>query len=138
LVRWPPAVIFHDHFDVRLMRSSGRQRCSPQPTTTSLHDFHGVPIWVKLAPFVAMIVGFLVSYQFYIRDPSAPVRLAERNRGLYQFLLNKWYFDELYDFLFVRPAKRLGYFLWKKGDAVIDGLGPDGVSRASWTSPTAW
>ncbi len=48
---------------------------------------------------------------------------------LYRFLLNKWYFDELYDFLFVRPAKRLGYFLWKTGDGqIIDGLGPDGVS----------
>jgi NADH-quinone oxidoreductase subunit L len=93
-----------------------------------LHDFHGVPVWVKLAPFVAMIVGFLVSYQFYIRDPSAPAS-GRRNRGLYQFLLNKWYFDELYDFLFVRPAKWLGRILWKKGDGVvIDGLGPDGIS----------
>ena len=90
---------------------------------------HGVPVWVKLAPFVAMVVGFLVSWKFYISSPEMPVTLAQRHRGLYAFLLNKWYFDELYDFLFVRPAKRLGTFLWKKGDgAVIDGLGPDGVS----------
>ena len=53
----------------------------------------------------------------------------EQQRGLYAFLLNKWYFDEVYDFLFVNPAKRLGHFLWKKGDGwLIDGFGPDGVS----------
>ena len=94
-----------------------------------LHDFHGVPVWVKLAPFVAMIIGFLVAYQFYIRSPETPQQLAAQHRGLYAFLLNKWYFDEVYDFLFVRPAKRLGHFLWKKGDGwLIDGFGPDGVS----------
>ena len=76
-----------------------------------------------------MIVGFVTAYRFYIQSPDAPRRLAERHPGLYQFLLNKWYFDELYDFLFVRPAKRLGRFLWKKGDgAVIDGMGPDGIA----------
>jgi NADH-quinone oxidoreductase subunit L len=94
-----------------------------------LHDFHGVPVWVKLAPFLAMLIGFAVAYQFYIRNPEAPKALAARHRGLYQFLLNKWYFDELYDFLFVRPAKCLGYFLWKRGDGwLIDGFGPDGIS----------
>ncbi|MCV0398089.1 MAG: NADH-quinone oxidoreductase subunit L [Rhizobiaceae bacterium] len=94
-----------------------------------LHEFHEVPFWVKLAPFVAMLLGLAGAYQFYIRAPETPARLAEQHRGLYLFLLNKWYFDELYDFLFVRPAKRLGYLLWKKGDgAVIDGLGPDGIS----------
>jgi len=94
-----------------------------------LHDFHGVPLWVKFAPFVAMILGFLGAYHFYIRSPETPKRLAAQHRGLYQFLLNKWYFDELYDFLFVRPAMRLGRFLWKKGDGwLIDGFGPDGIS----------
>jgi NADH-quinone oxidoreductase subunit L len=58
-----------------------------------------------------------------------PVELARQHQMLYQFLLNKWYFDELYDFLFVRPMKRVSYFLWKVGDGkIIDGLGPDGVS----------
>jgi len=76
-----------------------------------------------------MAFGFVVSYLFYISKPYLPVELANDHPLLYRFLLNKWYFDELYDFLFVRPAKRLGYFLWKKGDgAVIDGLGPDGIS----------
>ena len=91
-------------------------------TNTVLHDAHGVANWVKVAPFVAMVVGFLVSYYFYIVNPAFPKALAARNPGLYQFLLNKWYFDEVYDFLFVRPAKRIGHFLWKRLDgSVIDG-----------------
>ena len=99
------------------------------PDNHILHAFHEVPVWVKFAPFVAMIVGFLVAYQFYIRSPETPKRLAAEHRGLYAFLLNKWYFDELYDFLFVRPAKRIGTFLWRTGDGtIIDGLGPDGIS----------
>jgi NADH-quinone oxidoreductase subunit L len=94
-----------------------------------LHEFHEVPFWVKASPFLAMVVGFLTAYEFYIRSPEKPRELAARHHGLYQFLLNKWYFDELYDFLFVRPAMRLGRFLWKTGDGkVIDGLGPDGIS----------
>jgi NADH-quinone oxidoreductase subunit L len=99
------------------------------PTNHVLEQIEHLPLWVELAPFVTMVIGFLIAWDFYIRSPQAPGRLAEQHRGLYAFLLNKWYFDEVYDFLFVRPAKRLGYFLWKKGDgAVIDGLGPDGVS----------
>ena len=99
------------------------------PDNHILHDFHDVPVWVKLAPFVMMLVGFLLAWQFYIRSPETPKRLAEQHSGLYRFLLNKWYFDELYDFLFVRPAMRFGHFLWKKGDGwLIDGLGPDGIS----------
>lgn len=91
-------------------------------TNTVLHDAHDVANWVKVSPFIAMVVGFLVSYYFYIVNPSFPKALATRNPGLYQFLLNKWYFDEVYDFLFVRPAKRLGHFLWKRVDgSVIDG-----------------
>jgi NADH-quinone oxidoreductase subunit L len=99
------------------------------PDNEILHHIHEVPVWVSLAPFVAMLVGTAVAYQFYIRSPEMPQRLAAQHRGLYAFLLNKWYFDELYDFLFVRPAKRLGTFLWKRGDGwLIDGFGPDGVS----------
>ena len=94
-----------------------------------VHEFHHVPVWVKLAPFVMMLIGFLVAWQFYIRSPETPKRLAGQHQILYRFLLNKWYFDELYDFLFVRPAMRLGRFLWKQGDGwLIDGFGPDGVS----------
>jgi NADH-quinone oxidoreductase subunit L len=78
---------------------------------------------------VMMALGFVVSWYFYIREPSIPVELARQHGVLYRFLLNKWYFDEIYDFLFVRPAKWLGYTLWKRGDGwLIDGFGPDGVS----------
>jgi NADH-quinone oxidoreductase subunit L len=94
-----------------------------------LHDLHGVPTWVKLAPFVMMITGFIIAWLFYIKAPSIPGALARATGPLYRFLLNKWYFDELYDYLFVNPAKRLGRFLWKTGDGkIIDGLGPDGIS----------
>ena len=90
---------------------------------------HEAPLWVALAPTVAMAVGFSVAWYFYITNPLVPFGLAKRFRGVYLFLLNAWYFDALYDALFVRPAKRLGRFLWKTGDnAIIDGLGPDGVA----------
>ncbi|MGO4282958.1 NADH-quinone oxidoreductase subunit L [Bosea sp. TAB14] len=94
-----------------------------------LHTMHEVPGWVVWSPFVAMAIGFVLAYWMYVRRPDIPGRLAAANPVLYRFLLNKWYFDEIYDFLFVRPAKWLGRFLWKKGDGfVIDGFGPDGVS----------
>ena len=87
-----------------------------------MHDAHYVPKWVKLSPFVAMVLGFALSWLMYIRHPEAPAKLAAQQRVLYQFLLNKWYFDEAYNFLFVRPALWLGRKLWTGGDgAVIDG-----------------
>ncbi len=89
---------------------------------TVINDAHEVPKWVKVSPFVAMLIGFITAMWFYIWNPSLPAQLAESQRPLYLFLLNKWYFDEIYDFLFVNPAKALGRFLWKKGDGrVIDG-----------------
>ncbi|XAZ24855.1 NADH-quinone oxidoreductase subunit L [Sinorhizobium sp. B11] len=94
-----------------------------------VEEFHHVPAWVGLSPFIAMLLGFVIAWYMYIKSPSTPRKLAEQHRVLYQFLLNKWYFDELYDFLFVRTAKALGNFLWKKGDVgVIDTYGPNGVA----------
>jgi len=94
-----------------------------------LHAMHEVPKWVVWSPFVAMLLGFLLALYMYVLRKDVPGKLAAANPVLYRFLLNKWYFDEIYDFLFVKPAMWLGRFLWKKGDgAVIDGLGPDGVS----------
>jgi NADH-quinone oxidoreductase subunit L len=94
-----------------------------------LEDMEHMPALLVPLPTVMMALGLFVSYVFYIQRPYLPVELAHQHPMLYQFLLNKWYFDELYDFIFVRPAKRLGRFLWKKGDGfVIDGFGPDGVS----------
>jgi NADH-quinone oxidoreductase subunit L len=91
-------------------------------TNTVMDDAHHAPVWVKISPFIAMLIGLATAWLFYIRSPALPGRLAEAQPGLYRFLLNKWYFDELYDAIFVRPAKWLGGFLWKKGDgAVIDG-----------------
>ncbi|WP_420337784.1 NADH-quinone oxidoreductase subunit L [Roseibium sp.] len=103
-----------------------------------LHDMHYVPTWVRLSPFVMMAAGLVVAYQFYIRSPEMPKQLAERHSALYQFLLNKWYFDELYNFIFVRPAMWLGRVLWKKGDGtVIDGYGPNGIA-ARVQGVTTW
>ncbi|MBE1206814.1 NADH-quinone oxidoreductase subunit L [Aminobacter carboxidus] len=122
-------VIFHDQFIGEAYNEFWKGALFTLDTNHILHDFHSVPMWVKLAPFAAMIGGFAMAYLFYIRSPEMPKVLAERHRGLYAFLLNKWYFDELYDFLFVRPAKWLGRFLWKKGDGwLIDGFGADGIS----------
>jgi NADH-quinone oxidoreductase subunit L len=101
------------------------------PENELLEEFHHVPAWVALSPFVAMVVGFVTAWYMYIKNPSAPKKLAESQWLLYQFLLNKWYFDEMYDFLFVRSSKALGRFLWKKGDvATIDAYGPNGVASA--------
>jgi NADH-quinone oxidoreductase subunit L len=96
-----------------------------------MHEFHKVPGWVIAAPLVMMTGGFLLAVYMYLVSPLTPVRLAAEFPGVYQFLLNKWYFDALYDLVFVRPAKWLGRILWKKGDGVvIDGFGPDGVSNS--------
>jgi NADH-quinone oxidoreductase subunit L len=94
-----------------------------------LEDMEQMPRLLGQLPTLMMAIGFAISYLFYISRPYLPVELAEQQPLLYRFLLNKWYFDELYDLIFVRPAKWLGYTLWKKGDGfVIDGFGPDGVS----------
>ena len=91
-------------------------------TNRVLEAAHESPVWVSLAPFVAMLIGFAIAFQFYIRRPDLPGKLAANQALLYRFLLNKWYFDEVYDLLFVRSAKWLGNFLWKRGDGdIIDG-----------------
>jgi len=88
-----------------------------------------LPVWVELAPLTVTIIGFLIAFYYYILHPDLPKKIADRKGMLYLFLYNKWYFDELYDFLFVRPAFWVGRFLWKRGDGtVIDGLGPDGIA----------
>ena len=87
-----------------------------------MEQAHRAPEWVKESPFVAMLIGLATAWMFYIKNPSLPGRLAAQQPILYRFLLNKWYFDEIYEFLFVRSAKYLGALLWKKGDGnVIDG-----------------
>jgi len=91
-------------------------------TNHVLQAAESVPTWVVWSPFVAMLAGLLLAIQFYIRKPEMPAKLAEMFQPLYLFLLNKWYFDEVYDVVFVRGAKWLGRFLWKRGDGtIIDG-----------------
>jgi NADH-quinone oxidoreductase subunit L len=90
---------------------------------------HSVPWLVSWSATIAMIIGFVVAWQLYIRSPETPKRLAEANPGLYKFLLNKWYFDELYDFIFVKPALWLGRAIWHGFDdwlidkTIVEGLG---------------
>ena len=95
----------------------------------AIEELHRVPLNIGLLPTVMMLIGLAVAWQFYIRRPDLPEQLAQQQQLLYKFLLNKWYFDEIYDFLFVRPAFWLGRLLWRGGDGwLIDGFGPDGVS----------
>jgi NADH-quinone oxidoreductase subunit L len=122
-------MVFYDYFigqEESLFWSTAIYRA---PENEIVHHLHDVPFAVRLAPFIMLVVGFAVAYLFYIVRPSLPKRLAEVNEPVYKFLLNKWYFDELYDLIFVRPALRIARFLWRKGDGwLIDGFGPDGVS----------
>ncbi len=90
---------------------------------------HEVPMWVAVAPSLAMAIGLAIAWYFYMVNPLVPFALSKRLRGAYLFLLHAWYFDALYDAIFVRPVKWLAYKLWKVGDGtIIDGLGPDGVA----------
>ncbi|CUH32249.1 NADH-quinone oxidoreductase subunit L [Jannaschia seosinensis] len=92
------------------------------PDNNIIDDAHHVPVWVKVSPFVAMLIGFAAAWLAYIRQPALPGQWVGQLGPLHRFLLHKWYFDEIYDTIFVRPAKRLGTFLWKRGDGtVIDG-----------------
>ncbi|MGI9521645.1 MAG: NADH-quinone oxidoreductase subunit L [Hyphomicrobiaceae bacterium] len=102
------------------------------PSNHILHEMHEVAkhvLWVSWMPFLATALGFGLAWLYYIKMPHLPGATANAFRPIYLFLLNKWYFDELYDFLFVKPSFWLGRVLWKGGDeAIIDGLGPDGVA----------
>ncbi len=103
--------------------SVGQGAIYTHPDNQVLDNAHHAPNWVKVSPFIAMILGLGLAFWFYIVNPSLPVRLAAAQRPLYLFLLNKWYFDELYDLIFIKPAMRIGRLLWKRGDGnTIDGF----------------
>lgn len=92
------------------------------PDNHVMDEAHHAPKWVKVAPFVAMVIGLIAAWLMYVVNSSMPAALARTQRPLYRFLLNKWYFDELYDAIFVRPARWLGRALWTGGDGrTIDG-----------------
>jgi NADH-quinone oxidoreductase subunit L len=106
-----------------------RQALSLGSAEKLFESAENLPLMLSLLPTVMMIIGFLIAYQFYIRRPDLPEALARDQNLLYRFLLNKWYFDEIYDFLLVRPTLWIGRLFWKGGDGfIIDGFGPDGVS----------
>jgi NADH-quinone oxidoreductase subunit L len=94
-----------------------------------MHHVHQAPTWVVYMPMAMWIIGLALAWNSYVRSPSIPARFTTMFRGLYRFLLNKWYFDELYNAIFVKPAFAIGRVLWKRGDqGTIDRFGPDGVS----------
>jgi len=95
-----------------------------------IEDAHHVPTWVKWSATIAMIIGFVSAWYMYIRRPDVPGRLAATNPGLYKFLLNKWYFDELYNTIFVKPALWIGNAIWKGfDDWLVDGKIAEGLGR---------
>jgi NADH-quinone oxidoreductase subunit L len=103
-----------------------------RPDNRVLEAAHYVPLLVKLSPILVGLAGIGLAWLAYIARPDLPERVVARVEPLYRFLYNKWYFDELYDAVFVRPAMRLGTFLWRGGDGyVIDGFGPDGVAASA-------
>ena len=94
-----------------------------------MHASHEVPTWVKWTPFAVMLTGLLLAYAAYVRYKDWPKRFTDTFYLLYDFLLNKWYFDELYNLLFVKPALAIGRFFWKFGDiGFIDRFGPNGLA----------
>ncbi|MFO1240402.1 MAG: NADH-quinone oxidoreductase subunit L [Sphingomonadaceae bacterium] len=95
-----------------------------------MHAMHEVPIWVKYSATAVMLAGFGIAWMAYIRDTTIPARFTATFSGVYQFLLNKWYWDELYDLLFVRPALWIGRQFWQRGDiGTIDRFGPHGAAE---------
>jgi NADH-quinone oxidoreductase subunit L len=121
---WPALSLFTGHGAEEFFRDS--LKFAPGGV---LEEMEHLPFIIGILPTLMMVAGFLVAWQFYIRRPDIPVALAREQGVLYRFLLNAWYFDRIYDVLFVRPVMWLGRLFWKGGDGfIIDGFGPDGVS----------
>jgi NADH-quinone oxidoreductase subunit L len=96
-----------------------------------LHARHEVPMWVKLAPAVCWVSGLVFAIIFYLVFPSVPRRMARNGGPMHSFLSHKWYFDEIYNFVFVKGTAALGDLLWKADKKIIDGVGPDGVTSVA-------
>jgi NADH-quinone oxidoreductase subunit L len=126
--------VAHDSGEDKL----GRGAIYMAPSNTVLDDAHHVHWLVKLSPFIAMVLGFAGAWAFYMTKLDLPRRVAESNPVLYRFLLNKWYFDEIYDVIFLRPAQWLGRSFWKIGDGkIIDG-GINGLAMGIIPFFTKW
>ncbi len=96
------------------------------------HGGHHPPTWVLIAPVAVTLLGFVLAWWFYIAKEGLPARIAARGGPIHAFLYNKWYFDEIYDFVFIKGSRALGDLFWKGGDKrVIDGLGPNGFAATA-------
>ncbi len=92
-------------------------------------EHHELPLWVVWAPFVVTMTGLIGAIIFYLMAPGVPRRMAANGGPMHSFLSHKWYFDEIYNFVFVKGTAALGDLFWKVGDKkIIDGMGPDGVT----------
>ena len=121
-------ILFHEAFVGHHWQEFWRGSIVNGPDNHIIEAMHHVPDWVPLAPTVVGVLGIALAYALYMFAPDLPGRLAAALPGVYRFVLNKWYFDELYDAVFVRPSRRLARVLWQVGDAtVIDGI-PNGVA----------
>ena len=101
----------------------------------TIEHAHHVPHWVGLAPVGVGVLGIFIAWLLYMRFRHLPAVFAGTFSAIHQLLYRKWYFDEIYNFIGVRPTLWLGRVLWKTGDGkIIDGLGPDGVAKAIATS----
>jgi NADH-quinone oxidoreductase subunit L len=95
------------------------------------HAMHELPTWVTYTPLTVMLIGLAIAWRNYMAKPGAPAAFVAQFPGVHRFLMHKWYFDEIYDAIFVRPAMRIGTFLWKRGDEqTIDRFGPHGAAVA--------
>ncbi|MDN5248907.1 NADH-quinone oxidoreductase subunit L [Bartonella sp. TP] len=122
-------IVFKDYFIGEFYNAFWKGALFTNSSNHVLHAMHHVDFWVKSAAFIAMLIGFFTAFIFYIIAPNLPKKLAFRFPKIYDFLLNKWYIDELYQVIFVNPAFRLGNLFWKSGDInFIDRFGPNGIA----------
>ncbi|UYN93035.1 MAG: NADH-quinone oxidoreductase subunit L [Enhydrobacter sp.] len=121
--------VAYDWFVGDTWRSFWGTSIAVKSTEEILHHAHEVPFWVKVLPLVMAVSGIALSYYYYVVNPALPAKTVAAFRGVHALFFNKWYFDEIYDAIFVKPSLAIGRVFWKKGDgAVIDGLGPDGIA----------
>ena len=124
--------VAHDWFVGHDMAEFWRGAIFVLPSHPALEEAHHVPEWVALLPLIVGLAGIALAYVLYSFLPSLPAAIASTFAPVYRFLLNKWYFDELYDAIFIRPAFMLGRGFWKGGDGkMIDGFGPDGIAATA-------
>ncbi|MBV8911466.1 MAG: hypothetical protein JOZ05_00340 [Acetobacteraceae bacterium] len=127
-------ILFEGEFIGEMWREFWNGAIFNGPANHILSDMHEVPSLISLLPTVMGVLGIALAFVMYWLVPTLPARMADAVPALYRFVLNKWYFDELYDALFVRPALVLARILWQVGDAtIIDGV-PNGIAALTTDS----